>query len=40
MEHVNDWCFCDIYNGNLWEEDLDVYAVYKMENESRLLFLL
>ena len=24
MEHVNDWCFRDIYKGGLWEGDLDV----------------
>ena len=26
MEHVNDWCFLDIYKGGLWEDDLDVCA--------------
>ena len=24
MEHVNDWCFRDIYKGGLWEDDLYV----------------
>ena len=24
MEHVNDWCFRDIYNGGLWDDDLHV----------------
>ena len=26
MEHVNDWCFRDIYKGGLWEDDLYVCA--------------
>ena len=26
MEHVNVWCFRDIYKAGLWEEDLDVCA--------------
>ena len=26
MEHVNDWCFRDIYKGGLWEDDLHVCA--------------
>ena len=24
MEHVIDWCFCDICKGGLWEDDLYV----------------
>ena len=24
VEHVNDWCFRDIYKGGLWEDDLYV----------------
>ena len=26
MEHVNDWCFRDIYKGGLWDDDLHVCA--------------
>ena len=26
MEHVNNWCFRDIYKGGLWEDDLHVCA--------------
>ena len=26
MEHVNAWCFRDIYKGGLWEDDLHVCA--------------
>ena len=26
VEHVNDWCFRDIYEGGLWEDYLDVCA--------------
>ena len=26
MEHVNDWCFRDIYQGGLWKDDLYVRA--------------
>ena len=26
VEHVNDWCFRDIYKGGLWEDDLHVCA--------------
>ena len=26
MEHVNDWCFRDIYKGGLWEDNLCVCA--------------
>ena len=25
MEHVNDWCFRDIYKGGLWEDDLYMF---------------
>ena len=27
MERVNDWCFRDIYNGGLWDDDLRVCAL-------------
>ena len=27
MEHVNDWCFRDIYKGGLWDENLHVCAL-------------
>ena len=27
MEHVNDWCFRDIYNGGLRDDDLHVCAL-------------
>ena len=27
MEHVNDWCFRDIYKGGLWDDDLHVCAL-------------
>ena len=27
VEHVNDWCFCEMYRGSLWEEELDVCAL-------------
>ena len=27
MEHVNDWCFHDIYQGGLWEDDLYACAL-------------
>ena len=27
VNHVNDWCFRDIYNGGLWEDDLYVCAL-------------
>ena len=27
MEHVNDWCFRDVYKDGLWEEDLYVCAL-------------
>ena len=32
MEHVNtdDWCFRDIYNGGLWEDDLYVCALTRV----------
>ena len=26
VEHVNDWCFRDIYKDGLWEDDLYVCA--------------
>ena len=26
VEHVNDWCFRDIYKGGLWDDDLHVCA--------------
>ena len=26
MEHVNVWCFRDIYKGGLWEDDLYVFV--------------
>ena len=26
MEHVNNWCFRDIYKDGLWEDDLYVCA--------------
>ena len=28
VEHVNDWCFRDIYKAGLWEDDLYVCAHY------------
>ena len=27
VEHVNDWCFRDIYKGGLWEDDLYASAL-------------
>ena len=30
MEHVNDWCFRDIYKCGLWEGDLDVCALKRL----------
>ena len=31
MEHVNDWCFRDIYKGGLWKDDLDACALIYIE---------
>ena len=30
MEHVNDWCFCVIYKGGLWDYDLHVCALKRI----------
>ena len=30
MEHVNGWCFRDIYKGDLWEDDLHVSALKRV----------
>ena len=30
VEHVNDWCFRDIYKGGLWEDDLDVCSLKRV----------
>ena len=30
MEHVNGWCFSDIYKGGLWDEDLYVCALKRV----------
>ena len=30
MEHVNDWCFRDIYKGGLWEDDLYVSVLKRV----------
>ena len=35
MKHVNDWCFRGIYNGGLWEEDLQ-YSAYIFNIQSKL----
>ena len=36
VEHVNDWCFRDMYKGGLWEDDLyvSVRANYSIDIES------
>ena len=47
MEHVNDWCFRDIYNGGLWEDDfrflcpkesIASFGVSLMKNANGTLF--
>ena len=35
MEHVNDWCFRDIYKGGLWDDDLHVCAHKGRHNLGR-----
>ena len=30
MEHVNDWCFHDIYKGGLLKDDLYVLALKRV----------
>ena len=35
MEHVNGWCFCGIYKGGLWENDLHVSARKESGEEMR-----
>ena len=32
MEHVNDWCFRDIYKGGLWEDGLYVCALKRISS--------
>ena len=32
MEHVNDWCFRDIYKGGLSEDDLYVCALKRVSS--------
>ena len=45
MEHVNDWCFRDIYKGGLWDDDLHVCALNQkainmiVVSENKLLIL-
>ena len=34
MEHVNEWCFRDIYKGGLWEDDSDVCAPHEASGLS------
>ena len=30
MEHVNDWCFRDIYKDGLWEDEYHVCALKRV----------
>ena len=30
MEHMNDWCFRDVYESSLWEDDLYVCALKRV----------
>ena len=30
VEHMNDWCFRDIYKGDLWDDDLHVCALKRV----------
>ena len=36
MEHVNGWCFRDIYMGGLWENDLYVSVQYEYLHQYHL----
>ena len=37
MEHVNDWCFRDIYKGGLWEDDLYVSVLLCVYTQDKQL---
>ena len=34
-KHVNGWCFRGIYNGSLWEEDLQLLLVLLVRSSCR-----